>query len=98
MRARPFRCALLCALCLAVAPFQARAQPVRNRPAIPGIAPGGGAAGAAAAAVAAPVPPPQPVPPPAPGAAPPGAAPPGGKAVADTQGLAQFETGIEYTP
>jgi general secretion pathway protein D len=96
MRARPFRYAVLCGVGLAMAPSQARAQPVRNRPAIPGIAPaanGPGAAAAAGAAVAAgavapPSAPPQPAAP----------ATPGGKAVADTQGLPQFETGIEYTP
>jgi general secretion pathway protein D len=63
---------------------------------MPGIAPavnGPGAAGAAAgAAPAAPAAPLAPAPPGAPVVG------PGGKVIADTQGLPQFETGIEYAP
>jgi general secretion pathway protein D len=99
MRARLLRlpAAVLCSVGLAVVPFPARAQALRNRLPMPGM--GAASNGLAPPSVAPPVPAP-----PAPGAAPatpttPAAATaPGGKVVADTQGLPQFESGIEYTP
>jgi general secretion pathway protein D len=96
MRARLLhvQAAVLCSVGLAFAPFQARAQTLRNRLPMPGM--GAAANGLAPQNVAPPAPPAAPAPPPAPGAAP--AAGPGGKVVADTQGLPQFESGIEYTP
>lgn len=96
MRARLLQAAVLCGVGLALVPLPAQAQPVRNRLPMPGIAPavnGPGAAGAAAgAAPAAPAAPLAPAPPGAPVVG------PGGKVIADTQGLPQFETGIEYAP
>jgi general secretion pathway protein D len=99
MRARLLRlpAAVLCSVGLAVVPFPARAQALRNRLPMPGM--GAASNGLAPPSVAPPVPAP-----PAPGAVPatpttPAAATaPGGKVVADTQGLPQFESGIEYTP
>ncbi len=90
MRARFFQvhAALLCSVGLALVPVQARAQTMRNRLPMPGM----GAVGQAPT----PSPPAVPAMPATPAAA---ATPgPGGKVVADTQGLPQFESGIEYTP
>jgi general secretion pathway protein D len=93
-----------CAAVLALSGADVRAQP-RVRPNM--LAPVPDPAGAAAAP--APPAPPQPTPAqaqaqaqggaPAPGTTAPGAKPgAGGKAQGDTQGLSQFETGVEYAP
>ncbi len=93
MRASLLRTAVLCGVAFAALPLEVRAQGIRNRLPMPGLSPI--AAGATPQQVAPPTPPPGA----APGAgATPAPAAPGSKAVADTQGLSQFETGIEYAP
>ncbi|HEY8086868.1 MAG TPA: type II secretion system protein GspD, partial [Polyangiaceae bacterium] len=113
MRASVLRTFLLCNAALLLAGASADAQPRARpfpgtRPASPAAPAAGSVAAPAPANADAPppaTPPPGAAPPPAfPGAAPgavPGGAPvigPNGKAVPDTNGLAQFESGIEYTP
>jgi general secretion pathway protein D len=113
MRASVLRTFLLCNAALLLAAASADAQPRARpfpgtRPAAPAPPAAGSAAPPAPANADAPppaAPPPATPPPAAPGAAPgavPGGAPviigPNGKAVPDTNGLAQFETGIEYAP
>ena len=113
MRASVLRTFLLCNAALLLAAASADAQPRTRpfpgtRPAAPAPPAAGSAAPPAPANADAPppaTPPPAAPPPGAPGAAPgavPGGAPviigPNGKAVPDTNGLAQFETGIEYAP
>ena len=89
MRANARTTILLCSVAIAATNAEVRAQPTRMRPNMPVVQP--------AVAPAA-----QPAAQPAPGAVAPDAAKPAvgpnGKPIADTQGLSQFETGIEYAP
>jgi general secretion pathway protein D len=89
MRPNVLKTLLVCSVAIAATGADVQAQPTRMRPNVPTVAPAANPA----------------VPPPAqgaPGAAAPDAAKPAtgpnGKQVGDTQGLSQFETGIEYAP